>query len=71
MSTAPGVTADAAGLLADYRPGSSFFFSSPERTVLAQGTWADVPPPRTPRGRSPAAPPPRWTRRPGPATTTR
>lgn len=59
MSTAPGVTADAAGLLADYRPGSSFFFSSPERTVLAQGTWADVPPapyaPRTLPGRAAAA----------------
>ncbi|MDL4770559.1 MULTISPECIES: isochorismate synthase DhbC [Thermomonosporaceae] len=59
MTTAHGVATDAAGLLTDYRPGSSFFFSSPERTLLAQGTWADVPAaphaPRTLPGRAASA----------------
>ncbi|UKS24696.1 isochorismate synthase DhbC [Paenibacillus sp. HWE-109] len=33
----------AADLLADYQPGSSFFFASPRATLLAQGTIADLP----------------------------
>lgn len=32
--------ASAAELLEQYRAGSSFFFSSPRRTLLAQGEWA-------------------------------
>ncbi|MGI5169193.1 isochorismate synthase [Spirillospora sp. CA-253888] len=40
MTSAPvaGADTDPAGLLADHRPGSSFFFSSPDRTLLADGT---------------------------------
>jgi isochorismate synthase len=33
----------AADLLADYRPGNSFFFASPQATLLAQGTLAVLP----------------------------
>ena len=35
----------AAQLLESYEPGSSFFFASPRRTLLARGTFATVPHP--------------------------
>ena len=38
MSTA----SESADLSAGYRPGSSFFFRSPTRTLLTQGVWADL-----------------------------
>ncbi|MDG0872268.1 isochorismate synthase DhbC [Paenibacillus thiaminolyticus] len=37
------LAASAAELLEQYRTGTSFFFSSPERTLLARGEWARVP----------------------------
>lgn len=37
------LAASAEELLEQYRTGTSFFFSSPERTLLARGEWARVP----------------------------
>jgi len=37
------LAASAAKLLEQYRAGASFYFASPERTLLAQGVWARVP----------------------------
>jgi isochorismate synthase len=38
-----GSAASATALLEEYRAGSSFFFSSPQRTLLAKGEWARLP----------------------------